>query len=69
MEKQSLDLMVILVKKHYYKYLYNTADQLADLINLEFDTDVKPEDVQRYIDPMSIDEEDAYLIYKHAGLV
>lgn len=54
-----------LMKAHYGKYYCKSSEELSSLISNEFDCNCLPEEVEKYVDYMTNEEEDAVLIYKN----
>lgn len=63
--KREIELAIQLTKLAYDSIVFHDAQTLVDILNSEYDWNLKPEHVKQYIIDLSIDEEDYRLIYKH----
>ena len=63
--KRELDLAIHLTRLAYDSIVFLEPQTLVDILNSEYDWQLKPEDVKQYINHLSMDEEDYRLIYNH----
>lgn len=63
--KKEIDLAIHLTRLAYDSIVFLEPQTLVDILNSEYDWELKPEDVKQYITNLSLDEEDYRLIYKH----
>lgn len=65
LSQSELEMAVQLVRATYGKYYCKTAKELSDLINSEFDSEVKEEQVKQFIEPYIPESEDIMTLYKN----
>jgi hypothetical protein len=56
---------VDLLYAHYGKYFVENADDLAKEISEQFDCDCSPNEVYRYVNVRTIEEEDTHLLLRN----
>lgn len=65
LDSYNIQVGVELVFGIYGKYFCSTAEQLAELVSEEFDANVTADEVERFFELPSSEEEDVRIIYNN----